>query len=128
VRGIIVGYQDAPEGHDALALGRILVALTAKRLLLAMVFPWPSGLMPATDLERALEDEGAQPFATAGGALSGFDVETRAIACRSSGAALIELAEQERASAIVIGSSNRGAIGRAERRRTARDLQRQRDR
>ena len=112
MHGIIAGYQDAPEGHDALALGRILTALPAKRLLLAMVFPWPSGLMPETDLERALEHESAQPLATAGEALSGLDVETRAIACRSSAEALIELAEQERASAIVIGSSNRGAIGR----------------
>jgi nucleotide-binding universal stress UspA family protein len=112
VHEIVIGYQDDPEGRDALALGRSLAALTAKRLLLAMVFPWPSGLMPTTDLERALEDVSAQPLSTAGEALAGFDHETRAIACRSSAEALTELAERQRASAIVIGSSCRGGIGR----------------
>jgi nucleotide-binding universal stress UspA family protein len=109
---IVIGYQDDSEGRDAVALGRILAAVTGHRALVAMAFTWPSGLMDDGELERALEGESARPVAAVGEQLAEFDHETRTLACRSAAEAVTELAERRRASVIVIGSAHHGSVGR----------------
>ena len=63
---IIIGYQDTPQGHDALALGEVLAeTLDARPLaatvpVIATVLPWSRQLMSESELEAAsLGDQGA---------------------------------------------------------------------
>lgn len=117
-RKLIIGYQDTPQGHDALALGEILAETLSARPtvatvpLIATVLPWPDQLLSESDLEAALYLETKEPFAAARDRLSRLDPETRAIANHSPSEALYELAAQEQAALIVVGSTHRGALGR----------------
>ncbi len=115
---IIIGYQDTPQGLDALALGEILAeTLNARPMaatvpLIATVLPWSRQLMSESDLEAVLDLETKEPFAAVRDRLAGLDPETRAIADHSASAALYELASEEQATLIVVGSTHRGPIGR----------------
>jgi nucleotide-binding universal stress UspA family protein len=117
-RKLIIGYQDTPQGHDALALGEVLAqALNARPLtatvpLIATVLPWSRQLLSESDLEAALYLETKEPFAAVRDRLSALDPETRVLANRSPSAALYELASEEQALMIVVGSTHRGALGR----------------
>ena len=117
-RKIIIGYQDTPQGHDALALGEIFAeTLNARPMaatvpLIATVLPWSRQLMSESDLEAALYLETREPFAAVRDRLSALDPETKAIAGHSPSAALYELASEEGAALIVVGSTHRGPIGR----------------
>ena len=115
---LIIGYQDTPQGHDALALGELLAeTLDARPLaatvpLIATVLPWSRQLMSRSELEAALHLETKEPFAAVRDRLAALDPETKAIASHSPGAALYELAGEERALLIVVGSTHRGPLGR----------------
>ena len=115
---LIIGYQDTPQGHDALALGELLAeTLDARPLaatvpLIATVLPWSRQLMSESELEAALRLETKEPFAAVRDRLAALDPETKAIASHSPGAALYELAGEERALLIVVGSTHRGPLGR----------------
>ena len=115
---LIIGYQDTPQGHDALALGELLAeTLDARPLaatvpLIATVLPWSRQLMSQSELEAALRLETKEPFAAVRDRLAALDPETKAIASHSPGAALYELASEERALLIVVGSTHRGPLGR----------------
>lgn len=111
-RKLIIGYQATGEGRDALALGGVLAETLAATPLVAMVMPWPEYLMPPKDLQRALEVDTAGMFATARDRLAHLDPETVAVANHSPAQALYELAEEEKASLVVIGSAHRGTLGR----------------
>ena len=68
-RKIIIGYQDTPQGRDALALGEVFAkildahSVAATVPLIATVLPWSKQLMGSSDLEAALRVETAEPFA-----------------------------------------------------------------
>lgn len=117
-RKIIIGYQDTPQGRDALALGELLCeSLNARPVaatvpLVAMILPWSRQLMSESDLHAALYVETKEPFAVVRNRLMALGPETRAIADHSASAALYELATEERAALIVAGSSHRGTVGR----------------
>ena len=57
-RKIIIGYQDTPQGRDALALGEVFAkildahSVAATVPLIATVLPWSKQLMGSSDLER----------------------------------------------------------------------------
>lgn len=109
---LIIGYEPTEQGEDALALGQELAELLAAKPLVATVLPWPRNLISAEDLERALRTDTATMFAVVRDRLQRLDPETRAIAERSPAEALQELAEDVSATAIVLGSCHRGALGR----------------
>lgn len=111
-RKVIVGYQATNEGLDALELGGVLAETLAATPLVATVMPWPEYLMGSKDLERALEVDTAEIFATARDRLAHLDPETVALADHSPAEALYKLAEEEQASLVVIGSTHRGTLGR----------------
>jgi nucleotide-binding universal stress UspA family protein len=117
-RKLIIGYQDTPQGYDALALGEVLAeTLNARPLaatvpLIATVLPWSRQLMSESDLEAALYLETKEPFAAVRDRLAALEPETRAIANHSPSAALYELASEEGAALIVVGSTHRGRLGR----------------
>lgn len=109
---IIVGYDGRPESEDALALGRLLAELTRARLILADVLPVKEEPIGRAGYEAALREDSERPFAGALARLQGVDVEARALGDAWPADALRELAERERADAIVVGSTERGPLGR----------------
>ncbi|KAA0272503.1 MAG: universal stress protein [Acidobacteria bacterium] len=110
-RRILIGYQDSPEGLDALALGRVLAEITDGSLTVATVYPWPRGLMTHEDLSNALAIESTDTFAKVRDLLPGLDVETVPVAEQSISNALGKLAEDRHAAVIVVGSCHHGAVG-----------------
>lgn len=111
-RKIIIGFEDSPQGRDALALGAMVAETMDAIPVVASVFPWPHGLMSEADLQSALEAETEEPFAIARDRLAAFHPVFRPIASRSVPEALTHLADDEQARMIVIGSCHRGQVGR----------------
>jgi nucleotide-binding universal stress UspA family protein len=110
-RRLLIGYQDSPEGHDALALGRALAKIAGSSLTVAVVYPWPRGLMTEEEISSALAVESADTFAAVRDRLPGLDVETVPVAEQSIAKALGKLAEDRQAGALVVGSCRHGRIG-----------------
>lgn len=111
-RKIIIGFERTPQGDDALALGAELGDALEAVILVATVMPWTSSAVAGQELERALEADSREAFAIARDRLRPREVETRAVADPSPAAGLYRLAEAEYATLIVVGSSNRGPVGR----------------
>jgi nucleotide-binding universal stress UspA family protein len=111
-RKIIIGYDPGHHAKDALRLGRLLCEILAARPLVATVDYWPAHLLAPADLEKQIEHDTAEPFAFARDELVGLDPDTRVVSGQSPAASLQEIAEEERAILLVLGSSHRGAAGR----------------
>lgn len=111
---IIVGVQDSDRSIDAVAFARGLASAARARLILATAYPHdglPSqALYP--DLDWPLRDGAEHLLARMRAQTPDVETETRAIADSSAARALHALAEREKATLIVIGSSHRGSIGR----------------
>jgi len=103
----IVSYDDTPNDHDALMLGRILGEAGA-RLTLAYV-------RHTTQAQRAreeLEENEAEALLERGARwLEATDVERRVVVSASTGEGLAWLAEEEDGDIIVFGSDYRTAAG-----------------
>jgi nucleotide-binding universal stress UspA family protein len=108
---IIIGYDERASARDALALGRELADVSGDRLLLISVFPYDATAMGAELFERFLAEDGERVFAPVRDELGDL-IETRAVGKDSAARALHEIAEDEQASMVVVGSTERGAVGR----------------
>ena len=111
---IVIGIDGSERSRDAVALGQLLARAWGASALLVAVHPFehadwggagPVYAAAVGDAETHLA-EAAQLLGDAGA------VETRALGCSSPARGLQALAEQAHASAIVVGSTHRGAIGR----------------
>jgi nucleotide-binding universal stress UspA family protein len=110
---VVVGYADRPEGHDALALGAGLAVALGAPLLVASIHPGESPFSPVTaDELRAEADRMARGGLERLPEDLAVDADAAVFAGDSPARGLHELAENEDASAIVVGSSHRGALGR----------------
>jgi nucleotide-binding universal stress UspA family protein len=120
--GIVIGYEETPQGRDALELGGRFARALAARPLLVNVMPWPGDLAGVADVEAAMEEEAGALLARAAAQLEGLKPETLALANPSPGNALYTTAHETDAVLIVVGSSHRGAIGRVLAGNVARSL------
>lgn len=111
-RKIVIGFDPEHGGSDVLRLGRLLAEVLAAKPIVLTALPWPTYLMGPADLQKQIDAEMHERFAAIHSDLRELDVETRAIASRSAAEALYELAENERAEMIVLGSCHRGPVGR----------------
>jgi nucleotide-binding universal stress UspA family protein len=133
-RSIVVGYVESPQGEDALALGTDLAAATDARLTIASVVPAvafatlgpqeansmlvsdPMRAAMAAALERAAArvsgNSGASGAAERLAGPQRLGVETRIVASESDAGGLHEIAEEEGADLLVVGSCHRGSVGR----------------
>ncbi len=109
---IVVGYDFRPEGRDALELGRQLAELSHAKLLLSSVFPYHHQAIGEEAFEQALREDGERLFSPVLDELDGEAIETFALGDQPPAGALQQLAEQEHADLIVLGSTHRGTIGR----------------
>lgn len=109
---IIVGYDSRPEGRDALKLGHQLAELSHAKLLLSSVFPYHRQPIGEEAFEQALREDGERLFSPVLDELDGNAVETFALGDQAPAEALKQLADQEQADLIVLGSTHRGRFGR----------------
>lgn len=101
---LIVGYCDTDEGRDALALGQMLAQATGAEVITACVLhrSLAGQVQKTAELVRAAATS-VSPQSTA---------HARVVQDRSPARGLHNLAEEEAADAIVLGSTHRGALGR----------------
>ena len=115
---ILVGVDRTERSDDAVALARDLAALTGARLTFASAVPMPDVALlgdevadqlvdEAVENEKRLLDDRASALREAG-----IDVECVARAYVSPAFMLQELAEQQRAELVVVGSTHRSTLGR----------------
>jgi nucleotide-binding universal stress UspA family protein len=109
---LVIAYDGSSHGEDALALGHVLADVLGTSALVVGVASYPDYLMDREELEAIAAEETEPLLAAAAERLAGLDVETRSLVRDSPARALHDLAEEESPSAIVIGSSHRGPVGR----------------
>jgi nucleotide-binding universal stress UspA family protein len=101
---IVVGYDDSTQSRDALAFAVALAGATADPIMLAGAFGSESRRQQV--LERLVQVTDSLPQNAV------FGLECRTAPGPSPAAALHELAEDEQARALVLGSPHRGPLGR----------------
>jgi nucleotide-binding universal stress UspA family protein len=107
---VLVGVDGHPGGRDAIALARQLAAPGA-RTLLANMYGGGGMLGRGGGLAIAAERSDAQSMLTRERRAAGVEAET-VVSFGRPGKGLRELAEDERADLLVVGSSHRGVVGR----------------
>ena len=108
---VVVGYEGRREGRDAVALGALLARAMDEPLLVACVHPSPETALGRTDAElRATAERTAAEGAA--GVSSEIEVTHIAIPGRSAAQGLHDFAEERDPTALVVGSSHRGPLGR----------------
>ena len=111
-RRILVGYDGHDPASDALTLGRALAAIEGAGLVLACALENLDPLaMPAPAYERALAEAEERVRGSASQILGDTGYRLRIVGGVSAPRALHELAEDERADVVVIGSTHRGGVG-----------------
>jgi nucleotide-binding universal stress UspA family protein len=111
-RRILVGYDGRPGGRDALALAGGLAAIEGAELVLCVALELDPLATPAHAYERAMAEADERLSASAREVLGETPFRLRAIGGVSAPRALHEVAEDESADVIVLGSTHRGGLGR----------------
>jgi nucleotide-binding universal stress UspA family protein len=113
---IVIGFDGADSGEDALALGMLLARATRAVPLVAVVHPdeYPIGVGRVDAEWVAYMHKQAEQLLGRARRLLGEEAgaEFREVSAPSESRGLHELAEQERAELVVVGSSHRGPLGR----------------
>jgi nucleotide-binding universal stress UspA family protein len=111
-RTILVGYDGRPSGRDALALARGLAAIEGAELVLCVALELDPLATPADAYERAMAEAEERLTADAARVLGETPFRLRVVGGVSAPRALHEVAEDERADVIVLGSTHRHGLGR----------------
>jgi nucleotide-binding universal stress UspA family protein len=107
----LVGFDGSDGARDAVSLARSFCGHGQGAALLVHVLPY--GGSPPYQLVRDRESEDSESiFDDARAQLGDVEVETRAYAGGSPAFVLSDLAEEEQADLVIVGSPHRGAIGR----------------
>ncbi len=111
---LIIGFEDTAEGRDAVALGTQLAVALAATPLLANAVTLPEGVLSVQELDAALKAVAAGQLEAPLGGIKQLHPEAQAVAVSAGSAAraLHDLAEQREAIATVVGSTDRGPLGR----------------
>lgn len=109
---LIIGYDEREQGRDAVALGLRLAPLVDAVPEVVNVRPYVRSMMGDEVYRAALEEDGARISEALGGQFP-EPFEVRVIGGASAARELHQLAEAEGGAMIVIGSTHRGAVGRA---------------
>ena len=107
-RPVVAGIDGRPQGHDAVALGSALAEALGVPLIATAVSPSPEQL-PSDELRAEAERNIADALDRLAGEA---EIKTQVVAAHSPAGGLHNLAEEIHASAIVVGSSHRGPLGR----------------
>jgi nucleotide-binding universal stress UspA family protein len=111
-RRILVGYDGHERSRDALALGRGLAAIEGAELVLMAALELDPLATPADAYERATAEAEYKLAESAREILGETPFRIRIVGGVAAPRALIEVAADERADVIVLGSTHRGGLGR----------------
>jgi nucleotide-binding universal stress UspA family protein len=111
-RLILVGYDGKPGGRDALALARGLAAIEGAELVLCVALELDPLATPAHAYERAMAEAEERVSTAAREVLGETPFRLRTVGGVAAPRALHEVAEDEGADVIVLGSTHRGGLGR----------------
>jgi nucleotide-binding universal stress UspA family protein len=109
---VLIGYDGSPQGDDALGLGRRLSEILGARPVVATVISHPRAGVEESAFDQAVTSFCEPLFAKAGEHLGGLEVRTEPVINDSPAAGIYELADWEKPTAIVIGSTRHGKSGR----------------
>ena len=111
---IVVGVERSERSRDALALARRLASAVDTRLILVSVYPVGarSAAIERGAYAQALAEEAESALDWVASPLTGSRPDSRAVPCTSVPRGLQHVADDEGALAIVVGSSQRGPLGR----------------
>jgi nucleotide-binding universal stress UspA family protein len=113
---IVIGFDGSDSGEDALALGVLLCRATGAVPVVATVYPEAYPIGPGrVDAEWVafMREQSEELLRCARRVLGdAADADYRTVSATSESRGLHELAEQERAEAVVVGSTHRGPLGR----------------
>jgi nucleotide-binding universal stress UspA family protein len=117
VSTIVIGVDDSTRSEDALAFGRRLAGASSGRVVVVNAYPYvevPSSF-PTSEYREALRDDARELVRRMTELLIGDGrrpIETYVVADTSPARALHDVAVQEQASVIVVGSTHTGRAGR----------------
>lgn len=111
---LLIGYDDSPEGRDALRLGGTLSECLDADPVVATVISKPPHGTDQREFDDALSRFSESLFATARECLDGRMARGMPVVNDSPAAAIYELADWEKPKAIVIGSTRHGRAGRVQ--------------
>ena len=110
---IILGHDGTEQSSDALALARLLASGGNRSIVVSHIIPRPRPYDAKTrEYVQLVHQHDHSVLDPALAELAGLKAEGRALESRSPARGLHELAEDEGASLIVIGSTHRGPVGR----------------
>lgn len=109
---LMIGFEDSPAGRDALALGGQLATALGLKPLVVRVVTVPEGVLTSAELSAALRAALSPELSAALEPLSDLEPEGETVDGTSAARGLHQLAEEREAAAIIVGSSDRGAVGR----------------
>jgi nucleotide-binding universal stress UspA family protein len=113
---IVIGFDGSDSGEDALALGVLLCRATGAVPVVATVYPEAYPIGPGrVDAEwMAFMREQSEELLRCARRVLGDDVDAdyRTVSAASESRGLHELAEEEQAEVVVVGSTHRGPLGR----------------
>ena len=118
---IIIGFDGSASSYDALALGRALADAERRPLIVACVYLRDPYYDHMRD-ENPDKQEAEQTLEQAMALLDGCPAEAVAVGSSTTNRGLHEFALERRAAAVVVGSTERSAIGRVVPGSTARHL------
>jgi nucleotide-binding universal stress UspA family protein len=111
---VLIGYDDTPEGEDALGLGGRISEILDARPLVATIIPQPRNGADASEFDKAVETYSESLFAKAREHLDGLDVQQKVLVNDSPAAGIYELTDWLEPTAIVIGSTRHGTSRRVQ--------------
>lgn len=111
---VLIGYDDTPEGEDALRLGRRISEILDARPLVATIISQPRHEADASEFEEAVETYGESLFGKAREYLDGLDAQEKVLVNDSPAAGIYELTDWLQPTAIVIGSTRHGTSRRVQ--------------
>jgi nucleotide-binding universal stress UspA family protein len=111
---IVVGVDRSARSRDAVALARTLARAVGTRLILVAVYPLNgrSARVGRDASANSLADDAQATLEWAAGSLAWVRAELRAVPGTSVSRGLEQVAADEGALAIVVGTSHRGSVGR----------------
>lgn len=110
---IILGFDGTAPANDALALAKLIASQSRASIVVSHVVPRPPPFDARTrEYIKGIQHHLRSVLDPAVAALSGLATEARPIESSSPARGLHELAEEEGASLIVVGSTHRGPVGR----------------
>src|SRR3954447_6266103 len=111
-RSILVGYDGKPASHDALALAKTVAVIEGAELILCAALELDPLATPGPAYERAMSEAEDRLSADARAQLGETPFRMRMVGGVAAPRALHEVAEDEEADVIVLGSTHRGGLGR----------------